>query len=178
MSETEPKQNERIRPTWIMIGLAWTCFVVLAVALVFNYQKKFESSSNVKPGAESFPPVRAFVAVGLFTIPGCTRYNEEIGVQKPVILIPTVQEALLAGYRPIANCEAIQARLQKEKEQLGELHPSTNTDNWKIQRLLFRRMSQVDSDQSDVKSKQEELEQKQVETEQKQEETDDKLHNY
>lgn len=105
-------------------------------------------------------PVRAFLHRGIFTIPGCRDYDRKFPAQVPVITIPTVQQAHLAGFRPISDCPAAALRLEKEVRVLGRLQPTAETDNWKTQLILYRKARSAESDAYQARQQQEELRQR------------------
>jgi hypothetical protein len=132
----------------------------LFVTLTAAFGLACSSGNATIASRPSFPPVHAMLHNGRFTIPGCPQYDRQFSKRMVVLTVPTVQEAQLAGYRPVGDCPGLQDRIAQEREAFGEMQPTPQTENWKAQLALQRNLRDVEYQQTEIEEKQQELEQK------------------
>lgn len=97
---------------------------------------------------------------GVFFLPECQGYFDIS--PKRILVLPTVQEALLSGFQPDDGCskELVDARLAKERDIVGEIVRTPEMEQRQGQLLLRRQLRRIEQQQDEIKNEQDEMKRK------------------
>jgi hypothetical protein len=160
-----------------------TAVAIFAVAIITACatQPPDRAANSSQTPTSSLTPINIQLrrGHGLYAVPGCSDYQRP-SMKRNSFLIPTAQEAEMAGFRPYKECETLATqRIAAETAIFGKMEPTPISELWRAQLYSVRLQTNLESQQTDLdeqqaetKSEQEGFTEKQNELEERQDDVE------